>query len=98
MKNNSPDNYGRRDECAHEFWLAALFIAGLMGAIVYLLIITFSRNALLLIGVILIIPVALYPKLENTEIGSFIQSFGSFLLAIGIACLWAGYLRGLPKF
>jgi len=97
MKNNSPDRYEREDERAHEFWFTALFIAGLFVAFFYLLITTLSPNVLILLGVALIILVSLYPRLESKRIGYFLHFFGSFLFAMGIACIWAGYLKGLPK-
>jgi hypothetical protein len=37
------------------------------------------------------------PKTIVSSIASFLEFAGPFLLLMGIACIWGGFLKGLPK-
>jgi len=95
MKNNGPDSYVREDECAHEFWLAALFLAGLICVIFYSLVTILNPLALILLGVAMAAIVMFVGLRFENRLNGGISFVLAIVFCLGITLMWSGYLKGI---
>jgi len=97
MKNNNPDIHEREDECAHEFWLATLFLAGLICAIFYSLVTILNPLVLILLGVAMVALVMFMGLKLNDRLNGGTSFILAIVFCLGITLMWGGYLKGASE-